>query len=285
MTKVLCTFPGQIGDLLWALPTVRALSEAYGAPVDLAIPVRYQHLKDLLHAQGYLHSVHVLGLWDVQLTAPMGPRVPPAEAMPLGYDRVYHLGYDGWPEPTLAMDIFNRAVAQYCLTGEGEGIRTDFREHHLGRPWITPAPPVAGAPYVWVGWSEEWLELKMGVLFALANRFPEQEFRWVVAPGGRYEEFARVLPGNVTMWREGWMRTATIGSRAACYLGCLSSQWVLANALGQRCVVMEPGEARWHPTFWRESPLNVLVRGNDDRPTFDARHIGDALEEVLRASL
>jgi hypothetical protein len=84
------------------------------------------------------------------------------------------------------------------------------------------------------------------------------------------------------MMRGDWSVTAQIAQGAQCYLGCLSSQWVLANALGKRCVVVEPNEHRWHPVFYRDAPQNHLVRGNDGRPTFDARHAGDVLEEVLR---
>ena len=293
--KILCTMPGRYGDILWALPTVRALSEAYGGPVDFAVSAKYGALAPLLVKQPYIDHVDVMGDWHVEEAAPMTPRVPP-EALWGGpfYDRVFHLGYAGWPEGTLAADIYRRAYHQYRQQGTPDHGRYPALE--LDRPWITPTATATrpDRPYVWVAWSEEWFELKLGLLVALAARFPEQAFLWLRPWGGRYDEidFTTLhatgmqhhrLGPNVEVVRADWSVTATIAAGAVCYLGCLSSQWVLANALGVKVVAVEPAEQRWHPVFWRESERNVLVRGNDGRPTFDARHVGDVLEGVLGA--
>jgi hypothetical protein len=280
--SVLCTFPGKYGDLLWALPTVRALADAYGGPVDLLTSERYSGLNDLISRQPYIrHAMHT-SAWVVQDTAPMSPRVPPIEGG-AGLE-VHHLGYEGWPLGTLAQDIWGRVARSL--------INVPLLD--LDRPWITvPGTTTSTDPYVWVGWSEEHFELKVGILVAVAMRFPTYKFWWVRPWGGRYDEVDRTtlletgtqhhrLGPNVAMMRGDWSVTAQIAQGAQCYLGCLSSQWVLANALGKRCVVVEPNEHRWHPVFYRDAPQNHLVRGNDGRPTFDARHAGDVLEEVLR---
>ena len=75
-------------------------------------------------------------------------------------------------------------------------------------------------------------------------------------------------------------------TNAQIVLGCCSALHVLAVALGKRCVSMEPAEARWNPIFY---PLGTtgrvkLVMGSDNRPTFDARAVRQAVEEALRAT-
>lgn len=282
--RILATFPGKVGDILWALSTVRALSEAYDTPVDLQLSAAYgSGLAPLLIRQPYVGAVHLDEQWAVQDTAPMTPRIPPACA---DYGEVYHLGYEGWPHPTLAEDIYRRVGLRGVLD--------------LDRPWITTTSTprlLNGTRRVWVAWSEEWFELKVGILTLIAARFPEVEFWWLRPVGGRYSEahhfhqvqaeedeapsFVHGLGSNVTMLTAGWVETALAAQACEVYLGCLSSQWVLANALGKDVIAVEPNPNRHHPVFWRESPRNHLVLGNDGKPTHDARHVGDALQTWL----
>lgn len=291
--SILCTMPGRYGDILWALPTVRALSEAYGTPVDLAIPGEYAGIAPLIQGQDYVRTCWVRADWQVQQTAPITPRTPPT-GWGVRYDAEYHLGYEAWPEGMLATDVYRRAFNHYRQYAPAHG---RYPALDLTRPWITPVHAVLPAGVdatagVWVAWSEEWFELKVGILVALAARFPDLPFWWLRPWGGRYDEVdytclhatgtqTHRLGPNVAMVRSDWRGTAHLAAHQGVYLGCLSSQWVLANALGKRVVAVEPNEHRWHPVFWRDAPGNRLVRGTDGRPTFDARHVGDALEEVL----
>lgn len=295
--RILCTFPGKFGDILWALPTMRAIAEAYAQPVEFLTSAKYQAITGLVNQQLYIGCVGFDPAWSVIESAPMSPRVPPgAEEYRRGdppyYDAVYHLGYDGWPAPTLAEDIYRRAKQQYEAT-RGRA----FATLDLTTPWIT-TPGVEVCPFsqptVWVAWSEEYFELKIGILACLAARFPQLAFLWIrPTHGGRYDEIDKQqqlegmvqpqhrLGGNVAMARAGWRLAAQLAQGCRCYLGCLSSQWVLANALGIPTAIAEPNPQRHHPVFWRDSPLNTLVLGNDGKPTFDARHVGDAIEVVL----
>jgi hypothetical protein len=79
--RVLVTFPGRYGDLLWALPSVRAVSEAIGGPVDLVIAGPFGSIVPLLEQQDYLGTVTARPDWVVQDTAPMTPRTPPLGAV------------------------------------------------------------------------------------------------------------------------------------------------------------------------------------------------------------
>lgn len=301
--RILATMPGRYGDILWALPTIRAISEAYGVPVDVGMAPKYGSIATLIEAQPYVGVAGPLDYWAIEETAPISPRIPPdlrlLDGITRYYDAVYHLGYEGWPTGTLAEDIWRRARDQYE--------RQHPQEHFLGRgvkppdldrPWITsrephlaayldehiPARPTT-APRVYLGWSEEWFELKVGLSVLLAQRFPHVEFRWMRAWGGRYDELGLdgIGPRSLGVCRSTWETAATIMDWSDIYVGCLSSAWVLANATGTPAIVCEPNPQRHHPVFWQDGKgRNVLVKGNDGLPTFDARHVGDALEAAIQ---
>jgi hypothetical protein len=285
--RILCTHPGRYGDILWALPTMRAISQAYGQPVDLIIPGEYRGIADLVEAQPYVRMCAARDDWRVEQTAPITPRVPPR--IDVSYDQIYHLGYEGWPTPTLAEDVYDRAAAQY---GQAQALAPyQFPELDLETPWVTTSTIVrkSDRPRVWLGWSEEYFELKVGLTVALATHFPDVEFWWIRPWGGRYDEVDRLadfgqhrLGKNVGMIRAHWHTTVDVALSCHVFLGCLSASWVLANALGLPTVIVEPNAQRHQPVFWRESPKNHLVLGGDGLPTFDARHAGDVLEQVLK---
>jgi hypothetical protein len=68
------------------------------------------------------------------------------------------------------------------------------------------------------------------------------------------------------------------------FLGDCSAWHVLAMAMGIPVVLVEPLEARWNPIFYplgMDGPQVTMVRGNDGNPTFDARHVADALTRAL----
>jgi hypothetical protein len=126
------------------------------------------------------------------------------------------------------------------------------------------------------------------------SRRPAVQFWWLRPWEGRYDEIDSQFQQpdthyaygpfgpNTTIIRSNWTAAAALMATAGIYVGCLSALWVLANALGLRCLVVEPNPQRHHPVFWRESPKNRLICGGDGKPTFDARHVGEALEEALR---
>lgn len=284
VSRILVTFPGRFGDLLHAMPTCRALAHAADWPVDVAVAHKYRAITPLLMQQPYIGLARGDEMWQVEETAPMTPRCPPWPTAGMGpYDEVYHLGYADWPTPTLAEDIYARASA---------GFHT-LPPLDLDRPWIAlpPGDTALIAPHarprVWLAWSEEWFELKVGLTQILAQRFPQVDFWWVRPWGGRYDEVAvgqaattkpdLQLARNVSSIRTNWLGAALAGASCDVYLGCLSSQWVLADGMGKPCIVVEPNPQRHHPVFWREAEKNHLVLGNDGKPTFDARAAGDAL--------
>lgn len=285
--RILCTVPGKHGDSLWAMPTVRAISEAAGAPVDFATSPKYAGILSLLQAQEYVEETFSIDAWEVQETAPMTPwRAPyPAGAGEL-YDRTVHLGYRAWPDRPLPQCIYAQTEREYP--------DLKMAPLDLGRPWITATPAVLRRPIA-VGFTDEWFELKVGLMHlldrALATVTAEDDeadvepdsylFAWWPSayPGNRWEREVGCLP------RGGWVETAEDLAAARLFLGDCSALHVLACALGIPCVLMEPAEARWNDIFYpygKHGPQVTLVHGNDGRPTFDARHVRDTIEAKLK---
>lgn len=282
MSKILATFPGKIGDILWALPTIREIARQAGEPVDLVVGDRFAGLVELLKIQPYLGRVEANPEWKVQDTAPMSPRVPSlgfhSSFASCHYDKVYHLGYEGWPKRALPLETWDTAF------NAGAPVRSCSPFD----PWLF-LPPVhqPAVQEIYLGWTDEWFELKLGLTSVLANALPDEAFVLRVGSGSRWlTEGSR--PDGVDIAPSSLLETASVISSCALYVGCLSSQWVLANALGVPCVVVEPNPHRHNPIFWWDGPIekdgrarNRIVRGNDGLPTFDARAMVQAVEEEL----
>lgn len=290
MTRVLCTFPGRHGDLLWALPTVRAISESYGQPVDLQIAGEFGTILPLLALQPYLGAIFADPRWG--LTPPNEWQAPPAwpprradgvyehfsePPDPLvTYDRVYQLGYRRWPELPLPLEV-------------DQTVRVDreLPPLDLTRPWIT-APPTEtrwfDADYhrrprrIAVGFTECYFELKYG----LTKLVTEHHSDWRVQTcmgGGRW--FNEAGEGSHT-----WVEAAQLISQAEIFVGDCSGLHVLAVALGVPVVLVEPMDARWNPIFYpcgKTGPQVTLVTGLDGLPTFDSRHLCETVAARLEA--
>jgi hypothetical protein len=81
-----------------------------------------------------------------------------------------------------------------------------------------------------------------------------------------------------------WETAAGLIASSQLFLGCCSALHVLACGLGVPVVLMEPNPHRHHVNFYpygTEGPRVTLVRGNDGQPTFDARHVLDAVRAGL----
>jgi hypothetical protein len=289
VSDILCTCPGRHGDILWTLPAIRALHEATGATIDLLVAGKYAAVCPLLERQPYLRECVAMPEWTVEETAPMTPRLPPG--IPVGYDAVYHLGYAGWPDRPLPDQHLWTLQQQIPDLDLVEQIAERYR---LDRPWITPpSPPIP--PTHWytnrlaIGFTDEWIELKAGLVFALLARVergrPYKPSLYFGA-GSRWMEWERTLApflyGLCTP--RTWLETAQWVAESAVFLGCCSALHVLACGLGTPVVLVEPNEARHHPIFYpygTDGPQVTLVKGNDGRPSFDARHTSAVIEQKL----
>jgi hypothetical protein len=284
--RILTTFPGKFGDLLWALPTVRALSEAYGVPVDLQIAGDYERIAGLIERQEYIDHVWADHTWAVQQTAPISPRTPPRLPDDSGftgkaYDRVYHLGYKGWPSRPLPFQVEAEAWRQFDQLergGDSQGSGHDLRlpEIDLNRRWIRPPAWALSRHGLAIGFTDEHFELKYGLHWLLYQRWPTLSINVSSSPRWQSEGGRGAI---------GWDTAACWIESADIFVGCCSALHVLARAMGKPVILLEPAPERHHPIFYpqgTDGPQVTLVKGLDGKPTFDARHLIDAIDKRLR---
>jgi hypothetical protein len=272
--RLLCTFPGRYGDLLWQLPLLRALAHRIGEPVSLQIAGEFKSIAGLIAAQSYIRAVISDQNWSIEQR-----EAPPTDG--IRFDRVIHLGYRGWPEPDLVqhtLDTFNAWSTIEGSIWSRLGVLTKA-DLNLDVPWIE-APPLTDAPELVIAFSETHFELKLGLIHLVLSRLKQRRgypaTDTLCPPGSRWATEA----GLHWMVEGDWSGYATSLAGATVALCCNSGAHVLAVAMGVPVVMMEPMEARWNPIFFPvgdAGPQVTLVRGTDGRPTTDCRHVADAL--------
>lgn len=272
--RILITFPGKHGDLLWSLPTVRAVSEHFGEPVDLLVSSAYGSTAflSLLQVQPYIKLAGSIMEWPFVDGKPLPPGH--LDILPAEYDRVYHLGYDGWPQAPLPMTVHARLWQQW-QDKDGPVPTLD-----LDRPWITPEWVTGPYPIV-VAWNEFYFELKVGLEAIIDPPDGPVQREWANLSTGPRWQAEYQLPAV------DWMTLAASMATAKVILCDCSAPHVLAVALGKPVLVMEPCEDRWNPIFWpfgMDGPRVKCIKGLDGRPTFDARHVKDEIEKALQCS-
>ncbi len=272
---MIVTHPGKLGDLLWALPTVRAL--ATKEPVHLHLAAQCKPLVSLLEKQPYIHSLVLDENWQVQDTAPATPRVPPT-FIPAS-ERVAHLGYDRWPDLPLPFEVAMHA-----------GLHVGSLD--LSR-WITTEPAFKREPsadIVLFHWTDRWFELKLGLTELVTQSVPLTSWCLRTDPNTqRWQVYKHAYEAT-------FEKLASEIAAVSLVVTDCSAVHVLAAAIGTPVVVVEPEQDRHHFIFWPGSVAgpgpwhpadNALGRrifpvlGNDGKPTFDARHTADLIREVL----
>lgn len=286
--RILCTFPGRHGDILWSLPTVRAISETFHTPVDLQIGCEYAGLVPLLVQQPYIAHAWADQTWPGDRGDLREGWRAPRDSHPPVYDHIYDLGYRRWPALPLPLEI-------------DQTVRVDVElpPLDLTRPWITIARP----DWRWrldvaFGFTDRWFELKHGIVELLLGERVSREdgeeidrggvlvrtrddFRslGLCSAGSRWETEANYRPTTC-------LEAARLIAFGRVFLGDCSALHVLAVALGIPAVIMEPEVDRLNGIFWpcgQDGPQVTLVKGLDHKPTFDARHVAEALEKALKA--
>lgn len=274
--RVLATFPGKHGDILWALPTVRAISEVIGEPVDLLIAGQYGGLVPLIQRQPYIGCVTADPAWVVENTAPMTPIQPPPGTIVGDYDQIVNLGYRWWPKVSLPYETLDCAVEQWPEKAFALRFRFD-----LFRPWITPlfSTPAGQRSYA-IAFTEEHFELKYGLTKLLERRanYDPDQYPVNLSTSPRWKE-----EGGVGGYS--WDQAAAWLASLGVVLACNSALHVLARAVGAQVVMMEPNEQRHNEIFWpygRSGRGVEQVIGGDGKWTWDARHTWETLCRVLQ---
>ena len=305
--RILATAPGKLGDVIWALPTVRWLAETYQTTIDLYLPQSLHALLEVLLAQPYVGEVTLDSAWVTQDTAPRTPQVPPTLDSFLAdrrHNAVLHLGYPDWPKLPLPYETAAHAYQQLVALGDdwATGLTTmgaipPTQIADLSRPWITrfvrQPRHEADPPQIAVAWTDRWAELKIGLTLMLQHKtIPNSwdgdvDWVWLTEPGSRIDLEASygALPGNATKYPVSLEKVIYFLAGSHLVLTDNSLVMTLAQGMGIHTVCMEPEADRHHPIFWPETGKLHKVIGNDGRPTFDARHTKDRLVEILDQAL
>lgn len=276
VVSILCTFPGKFGDLLWALPTLRALARRTGEAVDLLTSADMASICPLISAQPYVGRCFADPQW-VRVHTDTEDRIPPADhPAARRYAHVFHCGYRGWPQRPLPFETLD------CLNDQLPETIDEIADAHLqlDTPWIQdPGKVPSRAAALTAGFSDDHFELKYGLLRLLERRGYSPH---VVGHASRWWQEAGRGTGGPD-----WIGAAWMIQHADVFLGCNSAPHVLAVACGTPVVLMEPSPARHNPIFFplgTTGPQVTLVTGVDGKPTFDARHVVDTLTAVLARS-
>jgi len=271
--RILVSHPGRYGDLLWALPTLRALAHSYEEQVDLLLSPAYssESFRRLLSCQPYIGEVLVAEDWAIQESAPITPREPPS--WPTRYDRAIHLAYEGWPSLPLPYEIYGLAEKQTPV------LKWPF---DLDVPWIAPPYPLP-ATQIALGFSDEHYELKTGLFWLLRQHFipdvMEDSSHVLVNLSGGARWQGHSLDAD-------WETAAAWIATCGVFVGCCSALHVLACALGKPVILVEPASARHNDVFYPYGKTGrvELLLGTDGQPTFDSRHLIDAIEARLKVA-
>jgi hypothetical protein len=225
LMRVLCTFSGKFGDILWSLPTARDIAIREGeSRVDFAMMPTYKSLVSLLHAQPYIRNAFVIEDWlCVHSNHGDQPWEPPKDVEE-SYDKVYHLGYRGHPginAPGMPLIDFIAWQQGIKLSDPVPFIEVDETYYKL----ITFDFP--SRPYVAYSFNNMYESEK--------NKF------WRLLQ----DKLAHTNLGYVDTSKLPWLEAAAVTRRSLAYVGCRSSNWVLAIAMGKEPIIeFEPHPAR-----------------------------------------
>lgn len=232
MSNHLVTFSGKFGDILWSLPTARAISKLVNEKVDFAMMPTYESLVPLLRAQSWTDKVGIFPDWHCLHSnhgdQPWNPPVKYEE----GYTKCWHLGYRGHPginaeamplpmfiayqqgvklpevvEPFI--EVPNTMVPSVCLEDAFNIAQTMFGEK----------------PCIAFAFNEQYADLKMRFLRQLKELLGEEV---------KFVDISK-LP---------WLEAAYVIKNSLCFVGCRSANYVLAHGVGAQVVCYEPHPAR-----------------------------------------
>lgn len=263
--SILFTHPGKLGDLLWAMPTVKAI--AGGGQVDLMVSGYCKPLVSLLAAQSYIRKVILYERWELKGGAPEEAWNPGPVGFREGeYQEVIHLGYRNWPAPTLG-EYYPKLMRETY----GLDLKVDFNQ-----PWLEATPWDMTENKIVCTFSNEFIETKVGWLQALWNQFPDEEFVLVRAPGSRMSEFSIDMPKIDAELPA----LAQIMASAKLVVTCNSVGHPLASGLGKKCIIAEPQKMRQQAVFKSAISRNTYW-GSEASPSINSYELVNLVRACL----
>lgn len=219
MSNTLCTFSGKFGDILWSLPTVKQISIMRGEKVDFFMMPYYESLCELIARQSYVENCGVISDW-VREHSNHGdqPWQPQNLEFENKYEKVYHLTFRGHP----GISAPSMPLIDFIAWQQGIKLQEPIPFIEVENYPVTDEVP---NPSVVMSFNEQYREMK-------------DEF---------IEEFRRLTVGVgiIDMTTKSWSLAAWEAKHAVAYIGDRSSNWVIANGVGQNNIITyEPHQAR-----------------------------------------
>jgi ADP-heptose:LPS heptosyltransferase len=268
--KILCTFSGKFGDIMWSLPTVRQISKNHGVKVDMAIMPSYKALVPMLKSQSYIAKAFPIDNWfctgspcgDQPWEAPLDMLEP--------YDQVFHLTYRNHPH--------------------GNQPLMDFIAHQQGLILDEPVVPFVETrdfepypqTYIAYCFNDMYKDLKDRFLECLSSNLGKSTL----------STSTQITFFDSTKSEWSWARYGI--KFALAFVGCRSANMVLAHGVGQKNIfVYEPHPHRHHQGSFGNTFCNVhwpeitgpLVTTPELEAERCAYHIKEWLKEKEYASI
>lgn len=212
--KVLATYPGKYGDILWSLAAIRAYQASTGDEVTFACMPKYQAILPLIAVQPYIAFAYALDGWEEESNTVLcaQPAVPQAKVT--GFDKVYHLGFrviPGWP-------VLSGILGRQYIDHSASVMRVYLRNP---LPFLDVGCQEVGG--ISVAFTDMHPKTKRFVLSRLLNEF------------GPAVTVVNTLP---------FLDAARAIQISRIFVGCRSSNYVVAHGLNKRVIAFEPDEAR-----------------------------------------
>lgn len=239
---------GRHGDLLWSLATLKELAKEHGR-FDLHVSDYLRPMVPLLRAQPYVGDVLSDPDWKVEFSAPASPRFPPEfQGVAIGYalstwKKIINLSLEGWPDPNLLEDPARRF-----------GMKVD-----CWTPWLSPLSQsgFVGEKRIGISFTDEWCELKAGLIHAIIEAFPDEKFYLFTHPGARLarewgwgshygQDLVTIYTGVSGL--SDWLMDCKL------LICCASMARVMNLGLGGRNAVIEPSVPRHQAVFHPPEP-------------------------------
>ena len=217
--KILCSFSGKFGDILWSLPTVRHIARLYDTSVEFMIMPTYLSLTPLLEQQSYISKVIVNDAW-LCTGSPHGdqPWCPQNDTeISWGYDKVFHLGYRYHP----GIHYTGKAVIDFLAA----------QQNFILEEPVCPFIEVTSEPGECIAYAFN---------LEYAN---EKHIFW-----SKFKKAINLPVVDVTTLP--WHASAEIIKSAIAFIGDRSSNYVIANGVAQKNLfTYEPNPSRNYRAF------------------------------------
>jgi hypothetical protein len=232
VSKFLATFSGRFGDILWSLPTVRALSQMNGAKFDFACMPQYRSLLPLLSCQSYIDKAFVLEDW-ICTGSPHGdqPWHPPKH-VEATYERCWHLTYKGHP----GINAEPLPLPEFIAHQQGLSF------HGMQpRIWLNEPLSIGIQTEEFTRTVELYGKGHYLVAVGFNASYPDEKcefLRQVVAATYPHMEFV-----NIAMMP--WCQAVVaLLNYADVFMGCRSANYVLAHGTEKQVLTYEPDSSR-----------------------------------------